>query len=98
MKTVNAFIGSPIERLEDLRFLRGRGQYVGDLARAGMLHAAVLRSSVAHGRIRRIDTVAARALAGVPSVSTAPDIGAPMARRSRSCSLRLPHSPRTRSR
>jgi len=43
MRTVNSFIGSPIERLEDLRFLRGRGQYVDDLTRPGMLHAAILR-------------------------------------------------------
>jgi carbon-monoxide dehydrogenase large subunit len=75
MRTVNAFIGSPIERLEDLRFLRGRGEYVDDLARAGMLHAAILRSSVAHGRIRAIDAAAARALAGVHCVLTAADIG-----------------------
>src|ERR1043166_8396781 len=80
MRTVNSFIGSPIERLEDLRFLRGRGQYVADLARPGMLHAAVLRSSVAHGRIRRIDAAAARALAGVHGVITAQDIGAPVPR------------------
>jgi len=80
MRTVNSFIGSPIERVEDLRFLRGRGAYVGDLARAGMLHAAVLRSSVAHGRIRRIDTAAARALPGVHSVLTANDLGAPVSR------------------
>jgi len=44
MRTVNSLIGSPIERLEDLRFLRGRGQYVDDLARKDMLHAAILRS------------------------------------------------------
>ena len=50
MRTVNSLIGSAIERLEDLRFLRGRGQYVDDLARKDMLHAAFLRSSVAHGR------------------------------------------------
>jgi carbon-monoxide dehydrogenase large subunit len=78
MRTVNSFIGSPIERLEDLRFLRGRGQYVDDLTRPGMLHAALLRSSVAHGRVRSI--VAARALAmpGVHSVITAADIGRPI--------------------
>ena len=33
MRTVNAFVGQPIERLEDFRFVRGRGQYVDDLAR-----------------------------------------------------------------
>ena len=67
MRTVNSFIGSPIERREDLRFLRGRGQYVDDLARADMLHAAILRSSVAHGRVRAIDVSAALALPGVHS-------------------------------
>jgi aerobic carbon-monoxide dehydrogenase large subunit len=71
----NSFIGSPIERREDLRFLRGRGQYVDDLARKDMLYAAILRSSLAHGRIRAIDTSAATALRGVHSVITAEDIG-----------------------
>ena len=71
----NSFIGSPIERREDLRFLRGRGEYVDDLARPGTLHAAILRSSVAHGRIRSIDVAAARALPGVHCVITAKDIG-----------------------
>src|SRR5262252_2837736 len=75
MRTVNSLVGSPIERLEDLRFLRGRGQYVDDLARKDMLHAAILRSSVAHGRIRSIAVAAARALPGVHSVITAKDIG-----------------------
>jgi carbon-monoxide dehydrogenase large subunit len=75
MRTVNSFIGSPIERLEDLRFVRGRGQYVDDLAREGMLYAALLRSSVAHGRLRSIDTSAALALPGVHSVITAKEIG-----------------------
>src|SRR3954454_14285630 len=75
MRTVNSLIGSAIERLEDLRFLRGRGQYVDDLARKDMLHAAFLRSSVAHGRIRSIDVSGARALPGVRGVLTAKDIG-----------------------
>jgi aerobic carbon-monoxide dehydrogenase large subunit len=70
----NAFIGRPLERIEDLRLLRGRGQYVGDLAPEGALHAVVLRSSVAHGLIRRIDAAAARARPGVHAVLTAQDI------------------------
>ncbi len=80
MRTVNSLIGSPIERLEDLRFLRGRGEYVDDLARPGLLHAAILRSSVAHGRIRGVDVAAARALAGVQYVITAKEIGNPVPR------------------
>jgi aerobic carbon-monoxide dehydrogenase large subunit len=80
MRTVNSLIGSPIERREDLRFLRGRGEYVDDLARKNTLHAAILRSSVAHGRIRSIDVSAALALPGVQSVLTAKDIGEPVPR------------------
>ncbi len=80
MRTVNSFIGSPIERLEDLRFLRGRGEYVDDLARPGMLHAAMLRSAVAHGRIRAIDASRALKIAGVHSVITAADLGATVPR------------------
>jgi aerobic carbon-monoxide dehydrogenase large subunit len=72
----NLFVGSPIERLEDFRFLTGRGQYVDDLHSEGMLHAAILRSSIAHGRIRAIDTAAALARPGVHAVITAADIGA----------------------
>jgi carbon-monoxide dehydrogenase large subunit len=74
-KRRNAFVGSPVERIEDLRFLRGRGQYVDDLTREGMLHAAILRSQVAHGAIRAIDVSAARARPGVVAVITAADIG-----------------------
>jgi aerobic carbon-monoxide dehydrogenase large subunit len=71
----NAFVGNPVERIEDLRFLRGRGQYVDDLSRDGLLHAVILRSSVAHGRIRSINAAAARARPGVHAVITAADIG-----------------------
>src|SRR5436309_13877605 len=75
-RRTNAFVGSPVERIEDLRFLKGRGQYVDDLTRERLLHAAILRSSVAHGRIRAIDASAALALTGVVAVITAADIGA----------------------
>jgi len=75
MSQREAYIGRPIERLEDVRFLTGRGQYVDDLKRKGLLHAVIFRSSVAHGRIVSIDTTAARALPGVHAVITAADIG-----------------------
>src|SRR3954467_7368013 len=74
MRPANAYVGSPIERIEDLRFLRGRGQYVDDVTRPGLLHAAILRSAVAHGKIRAIDTAAACALRGVHAVITAADM------------------------
>ncbi len=78
MRQVNTFIGSPVERVEDLRFLRGRGQYVDDLAREGQWRAAIVRSPVAHGRIRSIDARTARAMPGVNAVLTAADLPHPI--------------------
>ncbi len=75
MNRPNVIIGSPVERVEDGRLLTGRGIFVADLAPDGVLHAAILRSPIAHGRIRRIDATAAHALAGVVAVITAADIG-----------------------
>src|SRR5262249_47813824 len=49
--------------------------FVDDLERGNLLHAAILRSSVAHGRLRAIDTRAALARPGVHAVITAADIG-----------------------
>src|ERR1043166_1997731 len=72
---VRTLIGEPVHRAEDFRFLRGAGAFIDDLKRDGMLHAVVLRSPVAHGRIRTIDTSAARAMPGVHAVMTAADIG-----------------------
>src|SRR5215467_7539237 len=73
----NTFIGSPVERREDLRFVRGRGEYVDDLDPDGLLHAVILRSGVAHGRVRSIDAAAALKIAGVHAVITARDIPGP---------------------
>ncbi len=47
-------IGASIMRKEDDRYMRGRGQYVGDVRLPRMMDAAFLRSPVAHGRIRAI--------------------------------------------
>src|SRR5262245_49094096 len=70
----NSFVGSPVERREDLRFVRGRGQFVDDLSPDGLLHAVILRSSAAHGRIRSIDAAAAFKMEGVHAVITAGDM------------------------
>jgi carbon-monoxide dehydrogenase large subunit len=64
------WVGKSIRRVEDPKFLRGRGGYIADLVTPGMLHAAVLRSPHAHARIVSIDTTAAVALAGVHAVIT----------------------------
>src|SRR5690349_11016308 len=44
-------IGARLPRLEDERFLEGRGQFCADIALPGMVHAAFVRSPHAHARI-----------------------------------------------
>ena len=63
-----------ILRIEDTRFLTGRGQYTADQDRPGQLHAAVVRSPLAHARVRTIDRLSARSVAGVAGVWTADDL------------------------
>jgi carbon-monoxide dehydrogenase large subunit len=72
----NSFVGSPIERVEDLRFLRGKGLYVSDFSRPNQLHAVIFRSSEAHGKIRKLDVSRALGLKGVHAIITAKDFGA----------------------
>jgi aerobic carbon-monoxide dehydrogenase large subunit len=64
------YVGSPIKRLEDTRLLTGQGRYVDDVQPAGALHAAFVRSTVAHGRIVKVDVDAAREADGVVAVFT----------------------------
>jgi carbon-monoxide dehydrogenase large subunit len=68
--------GAPIRRNEDARLLRGQALFVDDVELPGMLHAAFLRSNLAHATIRSIDVSAARAREGVVAVYTAEDLGA----------------------
>lgn len=65
--------GSGIRRREDPRLITGTAAYTDDIVLPGMVHAAILRSSHAHARIKRIDTARARAAAGVLAVYTGAD-------------------------
>jgi CO/xanthine dehydrogenase Mo-binding subunit len=69
-----SLIGSSPLAKEDLPLLTGTGRFVDDLARAGALHACVVRSPLAHARIGSIDTSAATRLPGVEAVVTAEDL------------------------
>ncbi len=70
------FKGQSLHRLEDQRFLTGRGRYVANDHVPGVLHAYVLRSPVAFARIVRLDLAAARAVPGVAAVFTEADLAA----------------------
>ena len=60
----------PVPRKEDARFIRGKGTFVDDVTLPGMLYGAILRSPLAHARIRSVDTVAAEAHPSVEAVIT----------------------------
>ena len=63
-------LGSSRKRVEDNRFIRGRGNYVDDVVLPGMLYMEILRSPLAHAKIKSIDTSAAYAIPGVRMVMT----------------------------
>jgi len=67
-------LGQSIPRREDVRLLTGRGRFVDDIQLPNMLHAAFLRSPLAHARVLSLGTQAARAMAGVHAVYTAQDL------------------------
>jgi aerobic carbon-monoxide dehydrogenase large subunit len=69
-------IGAPLRRVEDRRFLTGRGRFVADIEFPSALHCVLVRSPHAHARIRRIDASAALASPGVIAVFTGADMAA----------------------
>ncbi|HKJ59491.1 MAG TPA: hypothetical protein VKA37_09685, partial [Halobacteriales archaeon] len=69
-------MGEEVRRKEDKRFITGRGNYVDDIKRPGMLHVEIVRSPHAHARVKNIDTSAAEAMDGVVAVLTAEDLAA----------------------
>jgi carbon-monoxide dehydrogenase large subunit len=69
-------LGAPVRRVEDARFLRGRGRYTDDHRLADAAHMVLVRSPHAAARIRGIDAAAARAMPGVLAVITGADLEA----------------------
>ncbi len=68
------FIGRAMTRREDRRLLTGRGQYIADFELPRMLHAVLVRSEVAHARIKAIDVARAATAPGVIHVLTGPEL------------------------
>jgi CO/xanthine dehydrogenase Mo-binding subunit len=71
---VGAQVGRSLPRLEAREKVTGRAEYTHTMRLPGMLHGKIFRSTVAHGRIKSIDTSAAKALPGVYRVVTSEDV------------------------
>jgi len=67
-------VGQPVPRKEDPILLRGQGRYSDDLNLPGQAYGVMVRSTIAHGVIRAIDTAAAKAMPGVLAVLTGQDL------------------------
>jgi carbon-monoxide dehydrogenase large subunit len=69
-------IGQPVPRLEDPRFITGRGRFVDDIDLPHQCYGVVIASPHAHARIKGIDTTKAKAADGVLAVLTGADVEA----------------------
>jgi len=67
-------VGQPVPRAEDPILVRGAGRYTDDVSLPGQAYAVMVRSTQAHGVIKRIDTETARGMPGVLAVYTAADL------------------------
>ena len=67
-------IGESIKRVEDHRFITGTGEYTDDIVLPRMTHAYILRSHLAHAKIKSVDTTAAKSADGVVAVFTGEDV------------------------
>jgi CO/xanthine dehydrogenase Mo-binding subunit len=72
--TIGGQVGRSLPRLEAREKITGRAEYTHIMQLPGMLHAKIFRSTVAHGRIKSIDTEAARKSSGVYAVYTSDDV------------------------
>ncbi|HVB66686.1 MAG TPA: xanthine dehydrogenase family protein molybdopterin-binding subunit, partial [Acetobacteraceae bacterium] len=69
-------VGQPVSRKEDPVLLRGEGRYTDDLNLVGQLYGVMVRSRIAHGVLRALDTATARDLPGVHAIITAAELDA----------------------
>jgi aerobic carbon-monoxide dehydrogenase large subunit len=64
-ETQTTYIGTPVERKEDARLLRGETRWVDNMTLPGMLWLAVVRSPYAHAKIKNVDLSQALSADGV---------------------------------
>src|ERR1700761_4567344 len=69
-------VGQPVSRTEDPTLLRGQGRYTDDINLPGQAYAVMVRSRIAHGLLKGIDSTAAAAMPGVLAILTHEDLDA----------------------
>ena len=74
MKQDYSYVGKSVDRNDSYGKTTGHAQYTADLKFPGMLYGKLIRSTIAHGRIKSIDTSEAEKLNGVKAIITAKDV------------------------
>jgi carbon-monoxide dehydrogenase large subunit len=74
MSTTNGLIGKSVKRVEDKRFITGRGKFTDDIILARQTYASFVRSPYAHAKILSVDTNAAKNMPGVVAIYTGADV------------------------
>jgi xanthine dehydrogenase YagR molybdenum-binding subunit len=69
-------VGTDVSRVDGVAKVTGRAKYAFDINLPGMLHGLLVRSTVARGKIKSVDTTAAEKAAGVVTVLRTKDDGA----------------------
>ncbi len=72
--STNGLIGKSVKRVEDKRFITGRGNYTDDIVLPHQTYASFVRSPYAHAKIVSIDLSAAKAMPGVVAIYTGVDV------------------------
>jgi aerobic carbon-monoxide dehydrogenase large subunit len=76
MSATTAYIGKSVKRVEDKRFITGKGNYTDDIILPGMVHGAFVRSPYANAKIKKLDIAKAKAMPGVVAIFTGADVAA----------------------
>ena len=93
-RVTRTVLGHEVQRVEDPALLTGEAQFLAHLRVEGLVHAVFVRSTVAHGTLRSVDTAGAAGLPDVVAALTADDLDLP--EQGRAVSARWPvHSSRS---
>lgn len=71
---MSKYVGKSMKRVEDPRFIQGKGKYIANLILPNMAHLAIKRSPYGHAKILSIHTEAAKNLPGVIAIYTGQDL------------------------
>src|SRR5687768_18616899 len=72
--STNGMIGQSVKRVEDKRFITGKGRYTDDIILPGQTYASFVRSQYAHAKIISVNIDEAKAMPGVVAIYTGADV------------------------